>query len=187
VACELDEADAWALVREWTRRHNAETESRGLTELLSKLSLLCEHFGIDISRPGWERDLAASLGKRHEHALLFKGKRVAVSALFEKYNIDPGRERADLDLVLQLASAHVPAFRLADPRRAEGRFTTRDFVGFMMAVAAVQEHLRQRGAKVSDRTVAAVLQNPKRLRTVIPQRDADYSATIWMRAARQSG
>jgi hypothetical protein len=174
VACERDEADAWALVREWTRRHNAQTVGRGLTELLKKLIALADHFGIDISRPGWERDLVASLGKRHERALLFKGNGVAVSALFEKYNIDPGRERADLDLVLQLASAHVPAFRFAEPRRLKGRFSTLDFVGFVMAVAAVQEHLRQRGAKVSDRAVAAVLQNPKRLRTIISQRDADH-------------
>jgi hypothetical protein len=137
-----------------------------------------DHFGIDISRPGWERDLVASLGKRHERALLFKGKGVAVSALFEKYNIDPGQERADLDLSFHIASTYVPGFQLAEPCRPEGRFTTRDFVGLAMAVDAVREHLRQREPTTSDRAVAAVLQDPKRLRTIIPQRAADQITRI---------
>ena len=168
------ELHAWTVVPQEVRGENVRLLGAGLTELLKKLIALEDHFGIDSSRPGWERDLSLSLGKRHEPELLFRGKGVALSALFEKYKIDAGEEQADLELSFQLASAHVPAFRFAEPRRLKGRFSTLDFVGFVMAVAAVQEELRQRGAKVSDHAVAAVLQNPKRLGTIISQRDADH-------------
>ena len=79
---------------------------------------LTNHFGIDRSRPGWGRDLALSLARRHEPGL-FRGETVSYAELFKKYGIDPDQPDADFALAIKLACRTCPGNELQGSRAGQ--------------------------------------------------------------------
>ena len=159
--------------------HNARRASALMTAGWRKLMLLCEHFGIstDPLPPGWSRDLALSLARRHE-SLFIKGSTRKCSEIFAAYEVDPDQHEGDADLALALALAHkhVPGLNYSHPEPAKSRLDTIQLVDLALAALAVKEHLTQRGEEVSDRKVASVLRSPAKLASSIPQPDAEAIA-----------
>lgn len=131
-----------------------------------RISALVAHFGLDMRRPGWDRDLALSLAIRHEREAL--GERgTFISAVFRKYDLDPTTDD-DFSLALQIAFKHVPGFSLRPPDEVSCRLTVLEFVRFFIAVAAIREHAKASGTSFSDRQVAEILLNKNKLSQVLP-------------------
>lgn len=161
--------------------HNA-CRARGLwTAEWRKLMLLCEHFGISIDPlpPGWSRDLALCLARRHE-SLFTKGSKRKYSEIFAAYGIDPDQQEGDADLALALALAHkhVPGMSYSAPEAAQSRLTTHQLASLAIASTAVRKHLREAGEQESDRQVAAILFTPDRLASIIPMPAANGIALM---------
>lgn len=132
---------------------------------------LWDHFGIDRSQPGWWRNVALSLGWRHEPDLV-RGAGVAYAELFAMYGVDPDQPEADQLLALALAHRHVPGMRLEPRELPKRRLSTIDLVQFTLAVGAIAEHLEKTIGSRSDRKVAAMLVKPKLLKPILSVSEA---------------
>lgn len=158
------------------KEHNARRAREQLTAQYRKLMLLCEQFGISIDPlpPGWSRDLALCLARRHE-SLFTKGSTRKYSEIFAAYGIDPDQQERDADLALALSIAHkhVPGLSYSHPVPAGSRLDTVRLASLALAVEAIREHLRQAGKQVSDRQVSLVLRSPERLASIIPKTAAE--------------
>jgi hypothetical protein len=153
-------------VAAFLRERNSRLLTAQFVGTFGKLSLLCTEFGIDSSRPGWARDLALSLARRHLPER-FAGPGVDYSSLFTIYGLDPHALEADFSLALKLAFDHVPGFAIRAPVRPKGPLATIDFVRFALAVVTVQEHLRDTPRGASNRHVAETLLDARRLKRIL--------------------
>lgn len=161
------QVEIWRAAVDRARQEDARNFWIGARLSLDQLVALCDDFGINRSRPGWSRDLALSLARRHEPDFM-RGTCVSYAELFARYGIDPDQPDSDFDLALALARQHVPGMRLEPSEPPRGRLSTIDFIQFTLAVVNVSEHLRQSIGSSSDRNVVKILIDPIQLKRIIP-------------------
>jgi hypothetical protein len=174
-------------------------------QIAARMSALCDHFGIDQSRSGWERDLASSLALRHA-PWVFESPRVRLAELCGQLGIDPAC--TDHDLALNLARRHVPGFQMRPPnvddwlyyqlhfvlpglRSPEAltykKLSTRDIVFLIFAAAVAGEHLKHTGGRVSDRRIAELILDPTFFRRSTPAFGRELAAIVQNRGNRKEG
>lgn len=158
--------EIWPLAVARVQQKYLEDEVARRVDSCKRFVALCNHFNVDVGRQGWDRDLWARLAQRHEPELWSDGR---VSALFEKYSVDPCRPDADRDMAIAIALKHVPGMRYAVQEPIECRLSFVDVMSLLAAYGAITEHLRANEKRVSDRQVALVLRDPRRLRSILPE------------------
>lgn len=158
-------ADMWRRAVLDVRRADSRAFCNGLKAFGDRILALFEHFGFDPGEPQSSLDLAVSLAARHETD---EYGRIPFEHLCQREGVDPSDEGDCMHLALQLAHRHIKGFQIELPKRPNYRYWTIDSVGLFLAIAAVMEHLKQSGHRVSDRKVAEIILDKKRLALIIP-------------------
>lgn len=179
--CSPQTAEIHTAMKVEIKEHNARQIKAVLEAQLRKLILLCEHFGISTYplRPGWSRDLALCLARRHEF-LFAKVSNRTYSEIFATFGIEPDRHDGDADLALALALAHkhVPGLAFSHSQPSQRRLETLHLTKLVFAGVAVRNHLQQAGKSTADRQVAKILLSTEELQSIIPKLAANAVAEI---------
>ena len=165
---------------------NEPNSAHNVLELMQRHIALLAHYGIDLRRPGAMLKLAEAMADRHERDPTRRSAPPRLSAVFDKYGIDPESGSGHLDLVLALARKHVPGFG-RKPDAAAGRWTTQQMATLIDCVLLVCAQLEEDRRRVSDHAITDILLDERKLKKAIGKAWANELSRILQKKRDSDG